>query len=196
MKKNVMMRVASALLVAVLMTTCAISGTFAKYTTSATATDSARVAKWDVKINGSTANNSNTFTFNLFETINDTTGGAEGDINPADGTIIAPGTQGSFEIVLKNDSEVTAEYVIDYTVTNTANIPVVFSLNGTDWKNSIDELDVTTPVNLAIGATAPTITVHWMWAFEGGNDNHDTYLGLDGSATLKVDAKVTVTQVN
>lgn len=46
MKKNVMMRAASALLVAVLLTTCAISGTYAKYTTSTTGTDKARVAYW------------------------------------------------------------------------------------------------------------------------------------------------------
>ena len=195
MKKNVMMRVASALLVAVLMTTCAISGTFAKYTTTATGSDTARVAKWDVKLNGTTVANS-TFTFDLFKTINDTLGGAETDIDPADGTIIAPGTQGSFEIILKNDSEVTAEYVIDYTVTNANNIPVVFSLDGTTWKNSIDELDVTTPVTIAIGDTASTITVHWMWAFEGGNDPLDTELGLDGNAELTVTAKITATQVN
>jgi len=61
MKKNVMMRVASALLVAVLMTTCAISGTFAKYTTSKTDSDSARVAKWGVSVDvvGASAFNTN-----------------------------------------------------------------------------------------------------------------------------------------
>lgn len=52
MKKNRMMRVASALLVAVLLSTCAISGTFAKYVTTASGKDSARVAKWGVKISG------------------------------------------------------------------------------------------------------------------------------------------------
>ena len=50
MKKNKMMRVASALLVAVLMTTSVISGTFAKYVTTDSATDSARVAKWGVTV--------------------------------------------------------------------------------------------------------------------------------------------------
>ena len=50
MKKNKMMRIASFLLVAVLMSTCAISGTFAKYVTADTATDSARVAKWGVTV--------------------------------------------------------------------------------------------------------------------------------------------------
>lgn len=50
MKKNKMMRIASFLLVAVLMSTCAISGTFAKYVTADDATDSARVAKWGVTV--------------------------------------------------------------------------------------------------------------------------------------------------
>lgn len=50
MKKNRMMRMASTLLVAVLLTTCTISGTFAKYVTSDTATDSARVAKFGVVV--------------------------------------------------------------------------------------------------------------------------------------------------
>lgn len=50
MKKNIMMRLASGLLVAVLLTTCAISGTFAKYVTANTAADSARVAKWGVEV--------------------------------------------------------------------------------------------------------------------------------------------------
>lgn len=50
MKKNLMMRAASVLLVAVMLTTCAISGTFAKYVTADDASDSARVAKWGVTV--------------------------------------------------------------------------------------------------------------------------------------------------
>ncbi len=50
MRKNKMMRVASALMVAVLLTTCAISGTFAKYVTTDEFTDQARVAKWGVEL--------------------------------------------------------------------------------------------------------------------------------------------------
>ena len=46
MKKNVMMRLASGLLIAVLLTTCAIAGTFAKYTTRVDSNDNARVAYW------------------------------------------------------------------------------------------------------------------------------------------------------
>lgn len=53
MKKNKMMRIASVLLIAVMMSTCAISGTFAKYVTSDSATDTARVAKFGVVVEAS-----------------------------------------------------------------------------------------------------------------------------------------------
>lgn len=45
-----MMRLASTLLVLTMLTTCAISGTFAKYTTQDSASDVARVAKWGVQL--------------------------------------------------------------------------------------------------------------------------------------------------
>ena len=53
MKTNKMMRLASVLLVAVLLSTCAISGTFAKYVTEGSANDSARVAEFGVIISAS-----------------------------------------------------------------------------------------------------------------------------------------------
>ena len=50
MRKNKMMRLASVLLVMTMLTTCAISGTFAKYVTQDSASDTARVAKWGVEV--------------------------------------------------------------------------------------------------------------------------------------------------
>ncbi len=50
MKKNKMLRMASAMMILVLLTTSIIGGTFAKYTTTGSAADSARVAKWGVTI--------------------------------------------------------------------------------------------------------------------------------------------------
>lgn len=50
MKKNKAMRFASGLLVLTLLTTCVISGTFAKYTTQDAGDDAARVAKWGVAL--------------------------------------------------------------------------------------------------------------------------------------------------
>ena len=46
MKKSKTMRAASFLLVLTLMTSCFVGSTFAKYTTTATGTDTARVARW------------------------------------------------------------------------------------------------------------------------------------------------------
>lgn len=51
MKKNAMLKIAAILMVAVLLTTCAISSTFAKYVTTGDAkTEVGRVALWDVEI--------------------------------------------------------------------------------------------------------------------------------------------------
>lgn len=50
MKKNIMMRLSALLLVAVLLTTCVISGTFAKYTTTKSSDDKATVAAWGITL--------------------------------------------------------------------------------------------------------------------------------------------------
>ena len=194
MKKNVMMRVASALLVAVLMTTCAISGTFAKYISTGTGYDTARVAKWDIKLEGNQM--ANTFTFDLFNTVKDTAGADEEDVKVGQGeTIIAPGTSGSFEINLKNESEVDAKYAVAYTVTNDDNIPVEFSVDGgANWNPNLTALNAS-DVALEMGDEA-AVTVEWRWVYEAGVDPADAALGLDGDAEIRVDATVTVTQVD
>lgn len=84
MRKNKMMRLASALLVAVLLTTCAISGTFAKYVTSDTSADSARVAKWGVSV---VASGDDLFNNEYTDTTHGLTVKSEDDKN-----VVAPGT--------------------------------------------------------------------------------------------------------
>lgn len=184
MKKKI--TILAALVLSVFVTASYVSGTYAKYTSSATGSDSARVAKWAFDIEG--ADETNTFAFNLFDTA---------DVNVKAGAgenIIAPGTNGSFELNLENDSEVNAEYSINFTVTNTESIPVEFSINGTDWTTDLTTLNVTDePINMD-GVDA--LTIYWKWAFEGGNDAGDTALGIDGTATITVQADVTATQVD
>ena len=53
MKKNKAMRAAGGVLIATLLSTSAVSGTFAKYVSKGSAGDTARVAKWGVVITGS-----------------------------------------------------------------------------------------------------------------------------------------------
>lgn len=195
MKKNKLMRLASVLLVAVLLTTSVISGTFAKYVSTSNGSDSARVAKWDIKLEDAAI--ANTFTFDLFNTVKDSDGtNPEGDIATNDGTIIAPGTSGSFEINLKNDSEVNAKYAIAYTVTNANNIPVEYKIGTGTWTSDLTTLNAT-DVDINMGDSA-AVTVEWRWAYfvDNAKDDADTALGLDGTATITVTADVTVTQVD
>ena len=117
MKKNRMMRLAAVLLVCVLMTTSVISGTFAKYTTQDSASDTARVAKWgvDVLVSG-----------NLFGAHYNPNSAAEAkdvivaatansvDNGSTDGkNIVAPGTKNSKGFTVK----LTGTPEVAYTVT-------------------------------------------------------------------------------
>ena len=117
MKRNKMMRLASVLLIAVLLTTSIISGTFAKYVTEDSATDSARVAKFGVVVNAEG---------NLFGKTY--VSAAEGNTSKDSGTItvesssdtekvVAPGTEGGMTFSISGTPEVMtavtikAEYV-------------------------------------------------------------------------------------
>ena len=196
-RSSMMVRLVAVLAVTMMFTMCFVGGTFAKYTSSATGTDSATVAKWSFKVGETDIATTDTFTFDLFKTIKDSDGiNNETEMNPVDGSIIAPGTQGSFDLVLTNASQVTGQYAIDYTVTNTGNIPVQFSVDGgTNWTNDLADVAASDSTKLAANSGTTTITVQWKWVFDG-NDANDTALGSAATATLTVAAAVTATQVD
>jgi len=199
MKKNKMMRAASALLVAVLLTTCAISGTFAKYVSTATGTDTARVAKWAFNVGEANIAQTNTFVFDLF-TYTDANVDVDGNGSEH---VIAPGTTGKFDIVLTNNSEVTATYAVDFTEVRTASdkgnvIPMKYSLDSTNWVDNIDDIDVASGVtSIGMNGGSTTVTIYWKWDFNG-LDNVDTDLGqdYDGVPNVTISATVTATQVD
>lgn len=221
MRKNKMMRLASGLLVAVLLTTSMISGTFAKYISEASGEDSARVAKWSFQVGGKDIAAKNEVTFDLFATIVDTVlvDGQEVADTDVDEQLIAPGTKGRFDIVLTNASEVTAKYAIAFEETidqDDKDIPIQYSLDGVTWKNTVAELNMTagesTTLPTALKATkenpaTKTVTVYWQWAFETGaaveegmteqkeGDATDTALGI-AMPTVTVKATITATQVD
>ena len=209
MKKNRMMRLASVLLVCVLLTTSVISGTFAKYTSTATGTDTATVAKWSFKVASTDIAPAATTTFavDLFSTAYELTNGAVGtdadaDVK-ADGKIIAPGTGGSFKLNLENASDVTAKYTITLSSINAAGVPLEFSTdNGTTWVKAaeVTESNITVTGTLNIGATATdSAPIYWRWAFSTGNegDTADTTLGTATAlATPSVTVKVVAEQVD
>ena len=196
-RSSMMVRLVAALAVTMMFTMCFVGGAFAKYTSSGTGTDTATVAKWSFKVGETDIATTDTFTFDLFKTIKDSDGSNnETEMNPVDGSIIAPGTQGSFDLGLTNASQVTAQYAIDYTVTNNNDIPVKFSVDGgTTWTNYLADVAASDSTKLAANSGTTTITVQWKWAFDG-DDTTDTNLGKVGTATLEVSAKVTATQVD
>lgn len=145
MKKNTMMRLASALLVLVLLTTCAISGTFAKYTSTANATDKARVAYWGWATDA-------TIDFDLFDGEYDTVGDAATVDSENGDNVVAPGTTKSETFVFAyapngNVNATAPEVDYNFTVTFTAtgsyddlddNENFYWTLNGTKYETVAD----------------------------------------------------------
>ena len=180
MKKNRMMRLASLLLVAVLMTTCTISGTFAKYTTSATGADSARVANWGFESNGELTLS------NLFLADYTDVNGTGGD------NVIAPGTKGEATFYFVYDETNAAAPEVDYTFTVNvvdtcdplikANKNIIWKLDGVAQANwdalvtaikglsgdNTDGIKEYTAGNLPAGF-ADQHTISWEWIFEDPN---------------------------
>lgn len=197
MEKNKTMKMILITLLIAMIALVLVSGTYAKYTSSASGSDTARVAKWSFTVGGTDIVAENTFTFDLFKTIKDTDGKTETDVVSANADkVIAPGTSGSFDLVLENKSETSAKYGITYTVTNTASIPVQFSVNGKDWTDNLaNVVESDTDTKLAANNGTKTITIQWKWAYDG-DDTTDVNLGKVGTAKLIVQADVTATQID
>lgn len=216
MKKNKTMRAASALLVAVLLTTSVVSGTFAKYTTEGSAGDEARVAKWGVRV---VATTDNIFDTSYNNDSNVMTVKAECDV-------IAPGTSKSnlTDLTLTGNPEVAVRvsYTADLVLTgwkysdDSEYCPLVFTVENTDYYigngtiTTVEQLEnaVETAIlncskeyvpntNLAeTASTADAPTIAWSWPYSTpGNDVKDTYLGdvADGKYEGKTAATVSLT---
>lgn len=200
MKKNKAMRVAGAALVAALLTTCVIGGTFAKYTSSTTGNSTATVAKWSFKVNDTQIANTGIAPsincLDLFKTIKDSDGTSEEtDVTAKK---IAPGTSGSIDVSVENDSEVTAKYTIAITETNASNVPILYSTDNSTWVDDPADLTALQDVQVAIGGT-DSQTVYWKWVYENGADDADTTIGKTAQTTaptVTVNATLTATQVD
>ncbi len=210
-----MLRVASVLLIAVLMSTCAISGTFAKYVTSASVTDSARVAKWGVTIEPSSGVGT-AFAEEYGDTVKT---GVTGE------KVVAPGTTGNLAgVTIKGKPEVKVQVahtgsitLTGWEVDNAYYCPLIITVNSTVF-NGKDYSDLTSfqsAVNAAISAlstgtatydantdletisTANTL-ITWEWPFytSAENDVKDTKLGDAATAKIEISMTTTVTQID
>lgn len=202
MKNNKLAKFMALVLLVTLLAVILVSGTYAKYTTSATGSDSATVAKWSIKLGDEDIAKSTekTFAIDLFSTITNTDGTGEKNVKKTDESLIAPGTMGSFTLAsLKNESEVNAKYGVTYTLTNESGVPLEFTTNKDDessWKSDFTAINVSNEA-LAMDATATTATVYWRWAFtkDTARDTSDTTLGTT-TPTVTLTAKIDVEQAD
>ena len=226
MKKNRMMRLASVLLVCVLLTTSVISGTFAKYTTSVTSNDKARVAYW-----GFQSTNSMDITGLFSDTYT--------NVDSVDGAdVLAPGTGGSATFSFAWDEEVSAygapvavtgpevKYSFTVSVEDTCdqlieeNMNILWSLDGTEyvsdnegssWDKMVAAVKALSgeadgscdygPNELPAAFTAVdnVHSISWRWIFSNSvaNDEYDTAMG--NAAELDdcaIKITVTATQID
>ena len=202
MKNNKTVKFMALVLFVTILAIILVSGTYAKYTTSATGSDTATVAKWSIKLGDEDIAKSTekTFTIDLFSTITNTDGTGEKNVKKTDGSLIAPGTMGSFTLAsLKNESEVNAKYSVTYTLSNESGVPLEFTTNKDDessWKSDFTAVNVSNEA-LATDATATTATVYWRWAFtkDTARDTSDTTLGTT-TPTVTLTAKIDVEQAD
>lgn len=205
-RKNHTLKLAGILLALVLVTSCFVGGTFAKYVTSGTGKDTARVAKFGVTV---TANGT------MFAKEYDTdTGNVKGTIARSvlsTDKVIAPGTKGSMvSMTIKGTPEVAVNvrykatvkldnwvYKADESETGEFYCPIKIKVGdeiyfGYDYpsaerfKNAVETAINGYSDNYAPGtdltkAKAPVVS--WAWAFEDNavsakqTDVKDTYLG-------------------
>ena len=218
MKKNRMMRVASALLVAVLLSTCAISGTFAKYITEKESTDTARVAKFGVDL-AVTVDGAFATEYDADTTATDKLGVAIAKTVVASSTdsdnLVAPGTngdlmasatiQGTPEVAVNVKQEATL-VLTNWAVEGTYYCPLVITVDGAkyygmDYTSAAEfiaavEAALDSDVNYEPNTDlTESHSVTWEWAFEGTDgkqtDVKDTALGDYAAKTDDIEISFT-----
>lgn len=143
MKKNAMLKIAAILMVAVLLTTCAISSTFAKYVTTGTASDAetARVAKWGVTI---TSSADGIFAKAFENGSADEEDGNDVASTAATDNLLAPGTaksgtisatlEGTPEVAFKFETVATVSFT-GWTVDGSFYCPLVVEVGDVEYKS-------------------------------------------------------------
>lgn len=205
-KQNLIMRLGVIVLVITMLLTVFVGGTYAKYATMGTSSDKARVAVFTVERIGTEYNS-----VQIFQTAYKGVGdNADKDTVKSDKDVIAPGTQGRFDLIINYRMEVAANYIFTFEEVQTpadANIPIIYSIDdGATWYD-VSELEtlIETDVNSTIepGSGQKSISVLWKWAFEKDlqdahiqSNEYDTDLGFDGKSEVTLNMGLEVTQIN
>lgn len=189
MAKNRFLTFGAMVLVLTVITFTMVAGTYAKYTTTVSASDTITAAKWAADFKDGSGTDFVSNTFDLFETFADT---------GVDGKLLAPGTSGKFDVYYDTDGTQTARNVkVTLNASSLTDLQFLKFYLGTSSSGT----DITSAVlagtdgNLLNSNFSPTddgkgtITVYWEWPFENGSDAADT---LDGTTPI-TNANLTVT---
>ena len=221
MRKNTTLRFSALLLVLALVTSCFVGGTFAKYTTSANDTVSARVANWGFESTNAIVLD------DLFSATYDSTTNPTVKSADASTLLVAPGTadsatfQFAYDETAQNAPEVAYSFTVDTTGSSCSiqDGVLIWSLDGqkcgTDgtFNELLAALEALSgeadgskdyaPGELpaAFGTTDNEHTISWVWDFDdnsnGTNDARDTSLGNEDTLrTVTVALKITATQID
>lgn len=218
MKKTKLMRAALLLLVLTLITSCFVGGTFAKYTTSAEGSDTARVAKWGVVITA----NGGTFA-NTYATDTENVAGTIANSVVSANKVVAPGTKGNMvgmTITGTPEVAVSVSYAANFKVEgwivgDKFYCPLQIKVGSTTidgtrftsadlFENAVNTEISTYSKNYAAGtdlstASVTTPSVSWEWPFSvnEADDANDTALGnLETAPTVSLTVTTTVDQID
>lgn len=181
-KSRILMSLGTSVLALSLITSSLVGGTFAKYTSTVAGSDTARVAKFNFEVkSGNTVLTKAGETIDLFATVNDTGVFADADSkNVNTEKLVAPGVEGTFGLVVTNQSEVAVK--ANLTITETAadgkaanTVPIIYAYSDPTVKDG----EVTFWSNVLTNKTQPILL-------------HELAAGQDADALAKA-AKATLT---
>lgn len=198
-KKNWTLRAAVLMLALVLITSCFVGGTFAKYVTSDSGTDSARVAKFGVTVTA----NGDVFA-KEYDTDDQTVVGTIAKSVISTDKVVAPGTTSNGDFVAATvtgtpEVAVRVSYKLDTATLQLENwkdaddefyCPLVFRVKNNNGNTVISGMEFQTaeamkaalvnavaaytkdyaPGTDLSGKAAETLTISWEWPFETGAD--------------------------
>lgn len=199
-KKNWTLRAAVLMLALVLITSCFVGGTFAKYVTGKSGTDSARVAKFGVTVTA----NGDVFA-KEYDTDDQTVVGTIAKSVISTDKVVAPGTESNGDFVAATvagtpEVAVRVSYKLDTATLQLENwkdgdgkfyCPLVFKVKTPDGNTVISGMEFQTaeamkaalvnavaaytkdyaPGTDLSGKAADTLAISWEWPFETGVDN-------------------------
>lgn len=188
MKQNKIFRLSAILLVLTLLSTCVISGTFAKYTTSDNASDTVRVAKWGITVTATDDGAEGKSVLDTNDGLNET------HISTAQTLkLMAPGTKGNLvnvDVNGKPEVSVNVKYDLTLELTNWKILnpaveycPLVFTVKfGTETKT----FALTgTIADVQTGTIAELIAAIKGYV-ESKNGNYDPETNFDGLLDLNI----------